>query len=63
VRVRLTCWNMEDIRARFTMPQYKAIEQLINRLSGSPKLQEKLDDKVPKTRLFIKQWLRRAIYP
>jgi hypothetical protein len=54
---------MEGIRARFTMPWYKAIEHSINRPDGSPRLQEKLDDEILKTRLCIEQWLQRTIYP
>jgi hypothetical protein len=45
----------EGIRAMSLKSWYKIIEQLINRRSGSPRLQEKLDDEILKTRLCIKQ--------
>jgi hypothetical protein len=45
----------EGILAMSLKSRYKTTEQLINRRSGSPRLQEKLDNKILKTRLCIKQ--------
>jgi hypothetical protein len=45
----------EGILAMSLKSRYKTIEQLINRRSRSPRLQEKLDNKILKTRLCIKQ--------
>jgi hypothetical protein len=45
----------EGILAMLLKSRYKIREQLINRRSGSPRLQEKLDDEILKTRLCIEQ--------
>ena len=51
--VMLACWQMEGIRAMFTGSRDKTTEQSITDTWGSPRLQEKLDDEVLKTRLVL----------
>jgi hypothetical protein len=53
--VMLALRKTEGILAMSLKSRYKTREQLINRRSGSPRLQEKLDDEILKIRLCIEQ--------